>query len=275
MAMSMRPAPSLVQRATDLPGVRRLREAMYTRQFFAPTPFVKNQYRGVFSSFAEARASVPPKWPDGYDNPASAELYRERSRRVYLNDYPSMLWLGKLLDAGNASVFDLGGHIGIAYYAYQRYLRFPPALRWSVLDVPAVMVAGTAWATEHDIPRRLTFTEQHTAADGVDILFAAGSLQYLDYTLADLLGGLQRPPAHLLLNSVPIHMTASYFTVQNMGTACCPYRITAERQFIDGLKALGYVMQDRWENNERSCTIPFHPDRSLDRYFGFYFRRGP
>ncbi len=259
--------------ATGFPGVRHMLESRYERRFHAHVSLLKNLYRGVFDSFADAQASAPPMRPQGYDNSASAELYRERTRRVYLNDYPMMLWLSKLFDAGNTSVFDLGGHIGIAYYAYQRYLHYPDAIRWRVLDVPAVNAAGATWAETHDTRRRLTFTERRADADGADILFAAGSLQYLDYTLADLLGELQRPPAHLILNSVPIHMSASYFTVQNMGATCCPYRITAEREFVDGLKALGYSLQDRWENVDRRCDIPFHPTHSLDRYFGFYFSR--
>lgn len=261
------------ERASELSGVRRWREARYARQFFAHTSLMKNLYRGVYASFTDALASVPPARPASYDNANSAELYRERTRRVFINDYPIMLWLSKLFEIGSTSVFDLGGHIGIAYYAYQHYLRYPAVIRWCVLDVPAVNAAGTAWAEEHDVRQRLTFTDRRSDAAGVDVLFAAGSLQYLDYTLTDLLGSLQQLPKHLLLNSVPIHTSASYFTVQNMGTACCPYRITAEREFIGRLKALGYVMQDRWENPHRACMIPFHPDRSLDRYFGFYFSR--
>jgi putative methyltransferase (TIGR04325 family) len=264
---------TFAERAAELPGIRQWREARYARQFFAHASLTKNMYRGVFSNFADAQSSVRHTRLLGYDNQPSADLYRERTRRVYINDYPVMLWLSKLFGTGSTSIFDLGGHIGIAYYAYQRYLRYPETIRWRVLDVPAVTTAGMAWAETHDALRRLTFTENGTDADGVDILFAAGSLQYLDYTLADLLGSLQQLPGHLLLNSVPIHTSASYFTVQNMGTACCPYRITAEREFVDGLKAMGYVMQDRWENPHRSCVIPFHPTHSLDRYFGFCFSR--
>ncbi len=253
--------------------IRRWQEANYTREFFAHTSLMKNMYRGVYSSFAEALASVPATRLAGYDNPGSADLYRERTHRVFINDYPVMFWLSRLFESGSSTVFDLGGHIGLAYYAYQRYLCYPDAIGWCVLDVPAVNAAGAEWSKEHDARQCLTFTDTPSSANGVDIFFAAGSLQYLDYTLADLLGSLQQLPSYLLLNSVPIHTSASYFTVQNMGTACCPYRITAEREFVGGLKKLGYVMHDRWENQLRSCTIPGHPDRSLDRYFGFYFSR--
>lgn len=259
--------------ASSWPGIRGVMRASYERRFLSHDSTMENLYRGVYDSFAEAQASIPPARVQGYDNAASAAFYRERTRRVFLNDYPMMWWLSRMFEAGSASVFDLGGHIGIAYYAYQRYLRYPDRIRWQVMDVPAVMQAGAEWAQKNDSLRRLSFTSRREDASGTDILFAAGSLQYLDYTLADMLRGLERLPGHLLLNSVPIHMNTSYFTVQNTGASYCPYRVTAEREFLDSLKALGYVMRDRWENTDRRCDIPFYPSHSLDRYFGFYFSR--
>ncbi|WP_430390383.1 methyltransferase, TIGR04325 family [Dyella sp. 20L07] len=263
----------IAEQASRWPGVRRMLHARYERRFLAHDSTMQNLYRGVFGSFDEAQSSIPASLTQGYDNAASAAFYRERTRRVFLNDYPMMWWLSHLFEAGSTSVFDLGGHIGIAYYAYQRYFRYPDRIQWQVMDVPAVMEAGAAWAAKNDSLRRLRFTSQRNEASGVDILFAAGSLQYLDYTLVDMLNGLDRPPTHLLLNSVPIHMSESYFTVQNTGVSCCPYRVTAEREFVDGLRALGYVLHDRWENTDRQCDIPFHPTHSLDRYFGLYFSR--
>ena len=272
--MEMHPTiRATAERASKWPGIRQVLEAKYERRFFAHVSTMRNLYRGVFPSFAEAQSSIPARVTNGYDNADSAGLYRERTRRVFLNDYPMMWWLAKLFEARKTSVFDLGGHIGIAYYAYQRYLRYPESIRWQVMDVPAVNAAGIAWAEKNDTLKRLRFTSRRDDADGADILFAAGSLQYLDYTLADMLAGLERAPAHLLLNSVPIHMSASYFTVQNTGAACCPYRVTAEHDFILGLKALGYSVRDRWENTDRRCDIPFYPSHSLDRYFGFYLSR--
>ncbi len=260
------------RRASELPGIRHALVALYERRFTRETP-ITNLYRGVFTSFVEAQASAPSSRPLGYDHATAAAMYRERTRRVYISDYPVIFWLSKLFDAGHVSVFDLGGHIGIAYYAYQRYLHYPDALRWCVLDVPAVNAAGEAWAREHDPRRRLTFTGQREDANAMDILLASGSLQYLDYTLDELLANLGKPPAHLIVNLMPIHISESFYTVQNMGTAYCAYRVTAERDFIDGLKAKGYVLRDRWENPDRHCHIPFYRGHSLDRYFGFYFSR--
>jgi putative methyltransferase (TIGR04325 family) len=264
---------AIATQAAGWPGIRGMLRASYERRFLAHDSTIQNLYRGVFPSFADAQSSIPASRLQGYDNAESAAFYRERTRRVFLNDYPMMWWLEKIFEGGGRSVFDLGGHIGIAYYAYQRYLRYPAGLRWQVMDVPAVMQAGAAWAAKNDGPGRLSFTGRREDADGVDVFFAAGSLQYLDYTLVEVLAPLSRRPPHLLLNSVPIHVRDTYFTVQNTGVSCCPYRVTAEREFVDGLAALGYRLRDRWENTDRRCDIPFYPEHSLDRYFGFYFSR--
>ncbi|HEY9131769.1 MAG TPA: TIGR04325 family methyltransferase [Dyella sp.] len=255
-----------------IPWIRAWQEARYARRFFEHTALTHHIYRGVYPTFDEAQASIPVERTSGYDNNVSAELYRERTRRIFINDYPMIYWLGRIFSEGARAVFDIGGHIGIAYYAYQRHLHYPDGLRWTVQDVPAVNAAGEQWAHEHDKQRRLSFAPDVSQASGSEVLFAAGSLQYLSYTLAEALQSLQRRPRYLLLNSVPVHPRMSYFTVQNMGVTCCPYRVTSERHFLDALIDLGYVLQDRWENPQRHCTVPFHPELSLDRYFGFAFR---
>jgi putative methyltransferase (TIGR04325 family) len=255
-----------------LPLLRQFQEARYTRRFFAHHALTHHLYRGVFATFDEAQASIPPSSTSGYDNTESAELYRERTRRIFINDYPMIYWLGRWFADGAHRVFDIGGHIGIAYYAYQKYLAYPSSLSWTVMDVPAVNAAGNSWAIEHDPARRLHFADDVGSASGSDVLFAAGSLQYLSYALEDAIGAMAKKPVFLLLNSVPIHMRESYFTVQNIGVACCPYGIRAEREFLGALQTLGYELLDRWENPLRSCIIPFHPEKSLDRYFGFALR---
>lgn len=100
-----------------------------------------------------------------------------------------------------------------------------------------------------------------------------GSLQYLPDTLAARLAALASRPRHLLLNLTPLHETRSFFTLQSIGTAYCPYRICAAGPFIESLANLGYDLVDQWENPEKRCEIAFHPEHSLDRYHGFHFRQ--
>ena len=156
---------------------------------------------------------------------AAGRLYRDNLKRIRVSDYPLVYWLGRLLADGHRRIFDLGGHIGISYYGFRHYLDYPSGLEWKVHDVPAVMAAGRKWAAEHDPSRQLSFADASGDADGQDILVSTGALQYLDYTLPELLQRLQKKPTHVLLNLTPMHPTRAFFTLQNMGIAICPYRV--------------------------------------------------
>jgi putative methyltransferase (TIGR04325 family) len=260
-----------VDRVAGWPVVDGVLRRRYDRVFEANRE--ANLFRGVFGTFDEAARSAPPTRPLGYDNPDSAAMYLDRTRRIYPTDYPVLFWLQKLLAGGCERIFDLGGHIGVSYYAYRRYLDYPARLRWCVHDVPAVMAQGRKFAAEKDRDNRLSFCDRFEEADGFDVLMAQGSLQYLPDTLAERLARLPAPPRHLLLNLAPLHERHSYFTLQSVGTAFCPYRITAAGEFLRSFEELGYALVDTWENPDKNCRIPFHPDRSLDRYHGFHFRR--
>jgi putative methyltransferase (TIGR04325 family) len=182
-------------------------------------------------------------------------------------------WLGRLLAEGQRRVFDLGGHIGVSYYGFGNYLEFPDDLQWQVHDTPATMAAGREWARDHDPARRLGFADSPDAADGQDVLVASGVLQYLDYTLPELLGRLAAPPPHVLLNQTPMHPGKGYFTLQHIGIAICPYRVMAAPGFLADMQALGYRVVEHWEAYERHIRVPFEPQCSIDCYRGFYFRR--
>jgi putative methyltransferase (TIGR04325 family) len=271
MTTTMWRAHQALDRIADWAPIAGLLRRRYDRRF--ENNRGANLFRGVFTGFDDARRSAPSSRPVGYDNPASAQLYAERMRKAYATDYPVLFWLQKLLAAGHQRIFDLGGHVGVTYYAYRRYLELPAGLGWQVHDVPAVVDHGRRMAAEHDPEGRLSFCDGFDEADGAPVLVALGSLQYLPDTLPDLLARLAAPPSHLLLNLVPLHEQHDYYTLQSIGTAFCPYRISARGAFVASFEALGYELVDQWENPEKRCDIPFHPDRSLDRYHGLYLRR--
>ena len=231
------------------------------------------QYFGVYSSFDEARAAVPANAPATYDTDAAARMYHSLLQETRLCDYPAIHWLGRLFAQGQSKVFDLGGHIGLAYYAFRRHLSYPADLDWCVHDVPQVMDAGTAWAATHDPERRLRFSARPEAADGADVLFTSGALQYLDYTLAELIERLTAPPTHVLVNLVPMHPHEGFFTLQNIGIAICPYRVIGLPEFLDSMAQVGYSVVDRWDITDRNLHVPFHPEHDIDRYYGFYMKR--
>jgi hypothetical protein len=124
----------------SLPGILQWRRARFNKAFV--TGKAIGCCRGVFDTRDQAEAEAPRTGPLGYDHVEAAEMYRDRLERVYPSDYAMMLWLQKAFNEGARKVLDLGGHIGIAYYAYQRLIPFPPDVSWRVHDVPAVMESG-------------------------------------------------------------------------------------------------------------------------------------
>jgi putative methyltransferase (TIGR04325 family) len=260
----------VVSRIGKLPGLLQWRRWRFDRRFAAGRAV--GCCSGVFATRAQAVAAAPTTRPLGYDHDAAAGMYRDRLSEIYPSDYPMMLWLQKGFDAGVRRVLDLGGHVGIAFYAYQKILDFPGDVSWCVHDVPAVMAAGRAIAQERQVTNRLSFAESFEAAAHADMLFTAGCLQYLEQTLAEKIAGLSRRPRWLLLNLLPLHESRAYWTVQSIGTAFCPYRIQSSQAVFADLGRLGYRVQDRWENLEKSCWIAFEPGYSLDRYHGAALR---
>jgi putative methyltransferase (TIGR04325 family) len=229
-------------------------------------------FRGVFTSFEEARASAPATRPLGYDNPESAELYLKRLR-VDDHDYPAMLWLSKSFTGAMTRVVDYGGAVGIKFFAFSRLIDFPANLDWLVIDVPAVVERGRAFATARRAPATLRFSADLKDADGADVLFASGSLQYLERPLPAMLETLSQLPRRIIINTTPIHPTEAFYTLNSIGTAFCPYQVAAHGPFIDGMEAAGYKMRDEWRNLGKRMEIPDHPSRSLTHYTGFCFDR--
>jgi putative methyltransferase (TIGR04325 family) len=137
-----------------------------------------------------------------------------------------------------------------------------------------VIKRGREVARERGAPPLLEFTSEPGAADGFDVLFAAGVLQYIEAPpLADLIGALRRPPTHLLLNKLPLNDGARFVTLQNARVSVTPQYVFNEREFLDPLIALGYQLVDRWDDYVHSCHIPFHHQREVEHYGGFYLRR--
>lgn len=265
----MHRAHRLLDRLAEMPGMRAWAASRYERRFASNTD--ANLFRGVFETFDQAAASAPASRPIGYDHPEPAAMYRDRMRQLYSTDYPVLFWLCQLLQTGRHALFELGGHVGVSYYSYQNVLSFPSDLHWTIHDVPAVMELGRALASNIDSLGKLRFAPDFSEAAEADIFVAIGVLQYLPETLADRLRSLAALPQALLVNLTPFHPEASYFTLQSIGTAFCPYRIDREQDFVDSLRRLGYRVRDKWINPEKSCEIPFHKSRSLHHYSGYYF----
>jgi putative methyltransferase (TIGR04325 family) len=256
--------------AWRVPGLGQILEADYARAF-ARRP--ANRFRGVYRTFAEAEAAIPTGHPVGYDHDAMTTMYRNRMDKACQSDYAVLFWMREILRATPAAlVLDVGGHVGVSFHGWQKYLDFQPGLRWLVQEVPAVVEAGTELARERGV-RGLAFTSDLAAGRGGDVLLAAGSLQYVDLTVPHLLDAVGSRPAHLILNKMPVYDGESFVTVQSTGRAFHPYRIYNATELITSVTALGYELVDDWQNREQHCEIPFTRGKDIDAYTGYYFRR--
>src|ERR1019366_2187643 len=101
----------------------------------------RNDYRGVYQSFAEALRFTPKTKPVGYDQPCVAAWYREKLEGILHDDYPALFWVGVALKDAR-SVFEIGGHVGLAFYGFERYLTYPSSFHWTICDVPSVVAEG-------------------------------------------------------------------------------------------------------------------------------------
>jgi putative methyltransferase (TIGR04325 family) len=252
--------------------VRARLEARYERQF--ATADKAHLFRGVYDSFEAAMRAAPGSKPLGYDHPGPAAMYRNNLETVFLSDYPVLFWLARILGAGlgvgTRRLFDLGGHVGMRFYGFRTRLALPDALVWQVMDVPAVVRAGRELAIERGAGN-LAFTDRRDELAGADVLLAAGSLQYLEKPLHEILAPIAGRPPHVILHELPMHDGAAYYTLQSIGQAFCPYRVEDRRGLVAGMAALGYELRDAWHTPDKLCPIPFHPERSVRGYEGMYF----
>lgn len=253
----------------DLGPIRQRRQAAYERDFASPRQHA-HMFRGVFSTFEQALASAPAARLQSYDNSGSAGLYLDRLE-VDTYDYPAMVWLARSFQQGLHTVVDFGGSVGIKYFAFRRFMDYPASLRWLVVDMPAVADRGRRFAAEHQVTDTLQFSDQWQSIAQADVLLASGSLQYAPLSLAEMLADSAQRPRRIIVNTTPIHDERSFFTLNNIGTAYCAYRVQARGPFVESISALGYELSDSWSNIGKSMNIPFEPDCGVAAYSGFCF----
>lgn len=229
-----------------------------------------NEVRGVYASFAEAAAAAPRTKPVGYDFAHAENWYEDKLSAPRLADYPVIFWLGRAF-ADASSVFEIGGHVGTAYYGFSTILRYPAEHQWTILDVPTVVTAGRTLAAARGA-QNLHFTADPSLVDGAEIVLASGSLQYLEGRIAQILNGWRVHPRHVLINVTPVYDGPEFVTLQNIGSAYCAYHVFNRQAFIQELASAGYALVDSWAI-PRHFHVPGHRERSFNEYSGFYFRR--
>ncbi len=251
-----------------LPPVRATLKARFERAF--PTPRGTGSLCGEHASFAAAAAAAPTAMPLGYDVQGAATLYRDRMSRVRPKDYAALYWLAREMPH-TERLFDIGGHVGIMYFAYQRYLDFRSHQQWTVCDVPAVVDEGRTLAAQRGAGN-LHFTTALEDVAGSDVVLATGSLQYIERPIADLLAAQREKPRMVVINETPTHDQREIITLQNIGVAICPYRIARFGDVVASMEAIGYQLVDSWEDPTRRTQIAYVTEPQSIAYSGFCFR---
>lgn len=208
---------SLVQSIKDLPGVRSLREARFARAFRQAGGGL---HYGVFPTFQAAQRAAPANLGVGFNRSSLTRVYDYRMEHAMPSDYPVLFWLAKILTP-TARIFDYGGHIGISFHCFQRYLGYPPGLAWRVCDVPTIIEEGARLAKERGATQ-LSFTTAFTEVDGADILLALGSLQFIEQDLWALLSRISKKPRHILVSKIPLYEGPTFFTSRTRATRSTP-----------------------------------------------------
>lgn len=251
-----------------IPGVRNLLRKKYETRF--ATLERVNLFRGVFQSWEEANSSAPTTKKLGYDHEEAANKYREQMDLIYPMDYPGLLWMASLLNKSE-SVFDFGGHVGVTFYSFRKWLNFPKSLCWTVYDVPTVVRTGVEIASTRG-ESQLKFSQRLSDLKNSEIFYSAGALQYSPQSLYEILVSTHSRPKHLLLNKQPLTDAKPCVTLQNIGSAFCAYQIWNRNEMVKSILSLGYEMVDQWKTPELQCEIPYYRGYERISYFGYYFR---
>ncbi|OLP17088.1 hypothetical protein BST81_17160 [Leptolyngbya sp. 'hensonii'] len=239
-----------------------------------------NLYRYVFSSFSEALAAVPKGALSGYDY---RDLYDSRLKdlteveKLKPIDYPVLVWLRNAF-RDSTTVLDLGGTTGYSYYAYRHFISYPKDVSWTVCEVPKIVEVGKE-LLNHLPAANLSYITDLAQAKDAEIFLCCGMLQYFEESLVTLLKQLPAKPRYLVINHVPLYQGETYITLQRLMmvrpqtnfVSYIPFKIQNRTQFIQDLEAYGYKLMDSWMQ-DRQCLIPFHPDRFVDAFHGFYFQ---
>ena len=233
-------------------------------------------FYGVYGSYEEALAAIPPSRLAGWDNEASASIWVDNIHQlnpyfIQLSSYAVLFWLLRIIREGT-SLIDFGGSIGLTYYRYLRFASLPANARWTVVELPKIVAEGRRVAAR-EAAINLEFETAIEAVPECDILLSAGALQLMERSVPGLLEMRAAKPPHIILNKISLTPGEAYWTLQNYGPAISPYRVYNEAEFIGYFENAGYELVDRWAVPELDCYVPFHPERCVPAFAGFYFAK--
>lgn len=236
-------------------------------------------YRGCFATRQEAAAAIRPEAVSQYDivNKKKAENVQQEEQKLdsYFKDadYPLFFWLSRCL-AEECRVLELGGSLGHCYYTSQRFQMLPPQVRWVVAELPEAVALGKQLAEKRK-QKALSFItsdSQSLAGTGpADIFVSAGTLQYMEQELWQILDGLAGLPQQVLVHHLPVHRDRDFWTLQKLELCEVPYHVYSRRALLREMESRGYQLIKEW-HYPRYIEIPFHRSATaIQGYQGYYF----
>lgn len=237
-------------------------------------------YRGVFDSFENAHNQSIDSLSNEYDviNQKKGKHLEEEipliDKRVLDIDYPLLFWLSRLIKPSD-QILELGGSIGQGFYSFENYFPYPDGIGWTIAELQAAVEAGQKMARQrHEDRLEFIVSEKLHEAKRADIFVTAGTLQYMNSSISQLLEQLAEPPKHVLIHNLPAHPSKDFWTLQYLGVCEVPYHVHSLADLIPSIEKAGYSLVDQWKN-KRLLEIPYHPNNKVEAYFGFYFRKQP
>lgn len=232
-------------------------------------------FKGFYKDFQEAKSKLPTNIKKGYNNLDSAnrllDWVEESKKQIFEHEYPPFFWLNNILsnyNKTNIKIFDFGGAYGWHFFKISKYAQNDNFI-WTVCDVEEIVkIAKDKF--END---RLKFTTNFEEANASDIFFSSGAIQYVeDFSLSLFLSKLPIKPKHILLSRLPMQDSVKQFvTLQNASSSFNPQYVFNRKDFISSLEDIGYELIDTWRGYD-GCYIPFHRNKSIRYYTGFYFK---
>lgn len=186
---------------------------------------------------------------------------------VHSFDWPVMFFMMDLKRRGRlTTVTDLGGHLGVKYHAFRKFLDLPKDTSWQVVDVPAVCKEGRR--RQRSGETSLQYFEDSEKTAPCDVLLCSGVLQYLDYSLAEAVARLPSRPRLILLNKVAISKGSAFYTLESLGRARIPYHVTTIADLDRAREALGYRLLSRWSIPDRTAEAATAKGKQLIESIG-------
>ena len=122
-----------------------------------------NTCRGFYQTVQEANDASPKSVESGYnqsvigDSDSVSQITANKdSETLDPKDYPVLFWLSAIFPDVRR-LFNLGGNVGLEFYAYRKKLAFPDTLEWTVCEIPEIVDKGAELARERG-EERLDFT---------------------------------------------------------------------------------------------------------------------